>query len=122
MTELFKSGDTVVIISAGDPSWIGKEGRIERVSNYRGEPISYKLDIGGGDWLHSCLALVKKACKFCSDYTEKIEPITNRRDSKAWFSLYEHYIEVVDDRIDGNILSFKIKYCPMCGKNLSDGE
>ena len=54
-------------------------------------------------------------CIFCKDYTQKVKAMNNKN---AWFSLYEHYIEVVDDRKDGDILSFKIKYCPMCGKKL----
>ncbi len=58
-------------------------------------------------------------CKYCSDYTQKVKEMNNK---DAWFSLFEHYMEVVDYREDGNIFSFKIKYCPMCGRNLGDGK
>jgi hypothetical protein len=61
-------------------------------------------------------------CKYCQDYTEKFEPITNRQTSEVWFSIYEHYMEVCDDRQDGNLITFKIKYCPICGRNLDDGK
>ena len=57
-------------------------------------------------------------CRYCSDYTIKHEEMN---DKGAWFSLYEHYMEVVDSRV-GTLLSFKIKYFPMCGRNLGDGK
>lgn len=56
-------------------------------------------------------------CKCCSDYTNRVPEM--KRD--GWFSVYEHYMEVINNN-DGSILSFKIKYCPMCGKNLGDGK
>ena len=56
----------------------------------------------------------------CSDYTKKrFQMTTKYKDYTAWFSLYEHYMEVIDDRPEGNIISFKIKFCPMCGRELS---
>jgi hypothetical protein len=61
---------------------------------------------------------VKTLCKYCSDYTQKVESMTNREKSQSWFSLYEQYMEVVDDRKDGNIIPFNINYCPMCGRKL----
>jgi hypothetical protein len=61
----------------------------------------------------------QKGCKHCTNYTEKYKEMG---DKNAWFSLYEHYMEVVDDRKDGSGLSFKIKYCPICGRNLGDGK
>ena len=60
-----------------------------------------------------------KRCKYCNDYTQKVNEMSGKQ---AWFSIYEHYMEVIDDRKDGNIMSFKIKYCPMCGKNLRNGK
>jgi hypothetical protein len=60
---------------------------------------------------------VVKLCKHCSDYTEKAPEIKRN----GWFTLYEHYMEVIDNR-NNEILSFKIKYCPMCGRNLGDGK
>jgi len=47
--------DTVRIIDAMDRSWIGKIGRVISVSNYFNCPTSYRLDIGGGDWLQSMI-------------------------------------------------------------------
>jgi hypothetical protein len=61
----------------------------------------------------------KEECKYCNDYTQKV--YVTDKNKNAWFSLYEHCMEVIDDRENGNILSFKIKYCPMCGKNLGNG-
>jgi hypothetical protein len=54
-------------------------------------------------------------CKYCKDYTKKVMAMGKR---KAWFSLYEGHLEVIDDRENGSIISFKIKYCPMCGRRL----
>jgi hypothetical protein len=56
------------------------------------------------------------ACKYCDDYTQKVPEMNGKA---SWFSLYEHYMEVADAH---EFLSFKIKYCPMCGKNLGDGK
>lgn len=55
-------------------------------------------------------------CKYCSNYTMKVKSM--HEDNKdSWFSLYEHYMEVV---INGReIDSFKINYCPMCGASLN---
>lgn len=61
----------------------------------------------------------KEECHCCNDYTLKVKEMKNQN---AWFSLYEHYMEVVDDKENGSILSFKIKYCPMCGRNLGNGQ
>jgi hypothetical protein len=59
-------------------------------------------------------------CKYCNDYSQKLEPMTNRQDAESWLSFYENYMEVCDDRTAGNILTFKINYCPMCGKKLGN--
>jgi len=48
-------GDKVEIIDSMDRDWIGKEAVIRKVLNHPNEPIFYQLDIGGGDWLGSCL-------------------------------------------------------------------
>ena len=57
----------------------------------------------------------EKECKYCNDYTQKKKAMSC---DNAWFSLYEHCLEVIDDREGGNIFSFKIKFCPMCGRKL----
>jgi hypothetical protein len=57
----------------------------------------------------------KEECKYCHDYTQKVKEMSN---NNAWFSLYEHYLEVADDRENGGVLSFKINNCPMCGRKL----
>ena len=57
----------------------------------------------------------KEECKYCHNYTQKVKEMSN---DNAWFSLYEHYLEVADDRENGSILSFKINYCPICGRKL----
>jgi hypothetical protein len=77
MTELYNSGDTVVIISAMDPAWIGREGEVTKRMDYSGQPVSYKLDIGGGDWEHSSLALVKKAKQLSLE--DSIKDIISRK-------------------------------------------
>lgn len=55
--KVFAVGDLVQIIDAMDISWIGKEAEITEVISEN--PICYKLDIGGGHWLHSSLAAVE---------------------------------------------------------------
>ena len=52
--KVFFVGDMVQIIDAMDVSWIGREAEITEIVSEN--PICYKLDIGGGHWLHSCLA------------------------------------------------------------------
>ena len=52
---MFDVGDFVRIIDAMDHRWIGRCGKIVIVSQYENYPISYRLDIGGGDWLQSML-------------------------------------------------------------------
>ena len=55
-------------------------------------------------------------CEYCTDYTNKVQSM-HEDDEDSWFSLYEHYMEVI---IKGKeITSFKINYCPMCGKFLN---
>jgi len=56
-------------------------------------------------------------CKYCHDYTQKIKGKSLFK-TESWFSLYEGFMEVVDDREDGNIITFKIEYCPMCGRKI----
>lgn len=56
---MYTTGTRVRIISALDPSWIGKEGNIIRASWRRGNRTNYNLDIGGGDWLHSQIEKVE---------------------------------------------------------------
>ena len=51
----FHVGDTVQIRDAMEHSWIGRTSRVASVSNYLNCPISYRLDIGGGDWMQSML-------------------------------------------------------------------
>jgi len=62
-----------------------------------------------------CKPSSKEECKYCHDYTQKVKEMSN---DNAWFSLYEHYMEVADNRENGSALSFKINYCPMCGRKL----
>ena len=46
-------GTKVVITDSMVGEYIGKEAVIEKVVSTN--PICYKLDIGGGDWLNSCV-------------------------------------------------------------------
>lgn len=52
---MFSEGDRVKIIDSMDSGWIGKKATITRVFHHSNEPIFYQLNIGGGDWLGSCL-------------------------------------------------------------------
>jgi hypothetical protein len=52
---MYSVGDKVKIIDAMAIDWIGKEAVITKVLNYKDTPLGYKLDIGGGHWLHSTL-------------------------------------------------------------------
>lgn len=57
---MYSVGDKVRIIDAMNPDYIGRVATITKVSNYTNSPISYKLSVGGGDWLHSMLEKVGK--------------------------------------------------------------
>jgi hypothetical protein len=52
---MYKSGDKVKIIDSMDSRYIGKVAAITNVLSYPNEPIRYQLNLGGGDWLGSCL-------------------------------------------------------------------
>ena len=56
-------------------------------------------------------------CKYCRDYTQKVY---NYRNDKSWFSMYEHYLEVVSN--EERIEVFKINYCPMCGRKINEAK
>ena len=56
-------------------------------------------------------------CRYCKDYTEKVY---NYRNDKSWFSMYEHYLEVVSN--EERIEVFKINYCPMCGRKINESK
>ena len=56
-------------------------------------------------------------CRYCKDYTEKVY---NYRNDKSWFSMYEHYLEVVSN--EERIEVFKINYCPMCGRKINEAK
>jgi hypothetical protein len=51
---VYLKGDKVKIINSLD-TWTGKIGIITSVNRSDNSPISYKLDIGGGDWSHHML-------------------------------------------------------------------
>lgn len=55
--KVFVVGDLVEVIDAMDVSFIGKEAEITEVVSQN--PLCYKLDIGGGHWLHSQLARIE---------------------------------------------------------------
>lgn len=55
-------------------------------------------------------------CKYCESYSFKVKSM--HKDSKSYFSLLNEYMEVAlsDNEID----TFKINYCPMCGKRINN--
>lgn len=57
--KIFAVGDKVKIIDAMNRDYIGSEAEVIKVSNFKNNPISYKLNVGGGDWLHSCLVEIE---------------------------------------------------------------
>ena len=54
-------------------------------------------------------------CTYCEDYTEKVYSYKN---NKSYFSMYEHYLEVVIN--EEKVETFKINYCPICGKRINE--
>ena len=57
------------------------------------------------------------SCKYCEDYTNKVKSMHDK-NKESFFSLLNEYMEVV---ISGELVdTFKINYCPMCGKRVNE--
>ena len=55
-------------------------------------------------------------CKYCGDYTNKVKSMHD--NATSYFSLLNEYMEVALN--DKEIDTFKINYCPMCGRRINE--